>query len=92
MTAPLQPASHRCRHGIGCWLYALLGRVDVPLLPANQSLLGEFLRLACKARVLLQESVESVDASPRVALLNVFIVVVAGYFKQASPELLGARR
>eukprot|EP00667_Euglena_gracilis_P020240 EG_transcript_21887 len=61
------------RNGLGCWLYALLGRVDVPLVPDNQTALQDLLRGCCRARLALAAA-GLPPAAPLAALLNVFIV------------------
>eukprot|EP00906_Rhabdomonas_costata_P003288 RCo005027 len=43
------------RGGSGAWLFALLGRLELPLVPESQTVLQGFLHQCCAARVMLAE-------------------------------------
>ncbi|XP_046384680.1 gem-associated protein 2 [Ischnura elegans] len=64
-------------HDQGCWLYALLAALELPLTPDTCSLLRNLARSCSQIRAKLDK-----PDHPDVAALNLFICLVAKYFRQ----------
>ncbi|XP_071443868.1 gem-associated protein 2 [Hetaerina americana] len=73
-------SSNRCSfsHDQGSWLYALLAALELPLTPDTCSILRNLARLCSQLRAKLDK-----PDHPDVAALNLFICLVANYFRQS---------
>eukprot|EP01012_Entosiphon_sulcatum_P003981 TRINITY_DN11452_c0_g1_i1.p1 TRINITY_DN11452_c0_g1~~TRINITY_DN11452_c0_g1_i1.p1 ORF type:complete len:378 (+),score=54.46 TRINITY_DN11452_c0_g1_i1:37-1134(+) len=77
--------------GTAVWLYSLLARIDLPLLPQTQSVLQQLLQELCASRLRLHDwdpEVTLPGTERGIATISLLITVIGAYFKQANPELL----